>query len=362
MRNPIWRDFGKALAIVGPSSRRVLAGLFGMMVVGSILEVMGIGLVLPVMTILISPGAVAEYEPLRRFSEFLGDPTASNLSLVLLGCLAAAYVLKNFYRVALVYTQAWFSFRQQAEIAQRLYRAYLLKPYAFHLQRNSAELIRNITTESDLFSLLVLMPALLICAEAIVLLTIFSFLLFVNFGVTLAVVAVFGSSSVVFYMLVQHRLIRWGRARQHHDMQRLKQAQQGLGGIKDVKVLGREDFFHAAFAEHATGRSRYEGRSFFLGQMPVVWLETVAVVTVVVLFAVLVLNGAVFKESVPTLALFGAAALRTMPSLNKILGAGQQLRYCRPVIDTLYAELVGAELYQRHSSDFDTIHDRFERL
>jgi ABC-type multidrug transport system fused ATPase/permease subunit len=336
----LFQDFQKALAIVGRPHYRTLAGLLLMMIIGSTLEVMGIGLVLPVMTILINPDTISEYEAVRQLGALLGNPPNSTLALVMLGCLAGAYLIKNLYRSWLMYVQARFAFNQQAEIAQRLYKGYLFKPYTFHLQRNSATLIRNITMESDLFSLLVLVPALLICAEAVVVFAIFAFLLFVNFGATLAIILIFGGCSLAFYFAVQRRLVRWGAARQQHDMERIKHAQQGLGGIKDIKFLGREHFFYELFAEHSTGRSKYEGRSFFLSQLPIVWLETVAIITVVALFSAIIIQGTSFEQIIPTLALFAAAALRAMPSLGKMINSGQQLRYSNSVIETLHTELV----------------------
>jgi ATP-binding cassette, subfamily B, bacterial PglK len=343
MMGTFFADLRKALAVVGPAHYGTVAYLLALMVVGSALEVLGIGLVLPVITTLVQPDAWSRYDILHQISDFLGNPPDRTLTLILLGCLISGYLVKNVYRVVLIYVQTRFAFRQQAEISQRLYRGYLARPYAFHLQRNSAELIRNITTESDLFSLLVVLPGLRICAESVVTLSIFVFLLFVNFSATLTIIAIFGSCSVAFYIIVQRRLVRWGKSRQRHDMERLKQAQQGLGGVKDVKVLGRESSFHSNFAEQAYGRSLYEGRSYFLGQLPVVWLEMVAITTVVSLFVMLVLSNVPFDEIIPTLALYAAAALRVMPSLNKILADGQQLRYCKPVIDTLHSELDAIE-------------------
>lgn len=360
--NALFQDFQRALAIVGRPHYRTLAGLLLMMIIGSMLEVMGIGLVLPVMTILLSPDTMSEYEAVKQISDLLGNPSQSTLALAMLGCLAGAYLIKNLYRAWLMYVQSRFAFNQQAEIAQRLYKGYLFKPYTFHLQRNSATLIRNITMESDLFSLLVLVPALLICAEAVVISAILAFLLFVNPSATLAIIAIFGGCSVAFYFTVQRRLVRWGAARQQHDMERIKHAQQGLGGIKDIKILGRERVFYELFATHSTGRSTYEGRSFFLGQLPIVWLETVAIVTVVALFSVIIIEGTSFEQIIPTLALFAAAALRAMPSLGKIINSGQQLRYSSSVINTLHTELKEIDEYEIDTSELQAEIADFKRI
>jgi ATP-binding cassette, subfamily B, bacterial PglK len=193
MMGTFFADLRKALAVVGPAHYGTVAYLLALMVVGSPLEVLGIGLVLPVITTLVQPDAWSRYDILHQISDFLGNPPDRTLTLILLGCLISGYLVKNVYRVVLIYVQTRFAFRQQAEISQRLYRGYLARPYAFHLQRNSAELIRNITTESDLFSLLVVLPGLRICAESVVTLSIFVFLLFVNFSATLTIIAIFGS-------------------------------------------------------------------------------------------------------------------------------------------------------------------------
>src|ERR1700743_1199917 len=105
--------------------------------------------------------------------------------------------------------------------------------------------------------------------------------------------------------------------RQIHDTLRIKQAQQGLGGIKDVKILGREPFFAADFAQHAVGRAHFEQRNSFLTQLPPVWLETGAILALAAMAATLVLQGAPLERTVPTIALFAAAAFRIMPSMSR---------------------------------------------
>ncbi len=330
----------KVLAILGRSASRRVLVLFLMQIVGSVLEVLGISLVLPAMMLLINPSAIEKYSAMRFLSASLGHPKPLTLSLALMIALAAGYVIKNAYRAWLLFLQIEFSFRQQVRLSQRLYGQYLAKPYTFHLQRNSATLIYNITSGTDLLSLLVISPVMSLSAELVVIAAMISFLFFVSPTVSIILFVLFGGSSVLFYGSIRNRLNHWGKMRQYHDTERIRQSQQGLGGIKDVKILGRENFFLNAFSQHAAGRAYFERHNMFLNQLPPVWLETIAILALATTTCFLALQGAPLDRTVPTVALFAAAAFRIMPSLSKILNAAQNLRYASPVIDMLYSELI----------------------
>jgi len=133
--------------------------------------------------------------------------------------------------------------------------------------------------------------------------------------------------------------VRWGKVRQHHEGLRIQHLQQGLGGAKDVKLLGREGDFLAQYHLHHAQSARVGELQSTLQQLPRLWLELLAVGGLALLVFVMLGRGVELTSIVPTLGLFAAAAFRLMPSVSRVLASVQAVRYAMPVINTLHEEL-----------------------
>jgi ABC-type multidrug transport system fused ATPase/permease subunit len=148
-----------------------------------------------------------------------------------------------------------------------------------------------------------------------------------------------GLAAWVFYRLSRTHLLRWGRARQHHEGLRIQHLQQGLGGAKDVKLLGREEDFFAQYRIHNEGTATVQQHLSTLQQLPRLWLELLGAVGLASLVLVMIAQGKPLAALLPTLGLFGVAAFRLMPSVGRMMASLQVMRYNLPVVDTLHREL-----------------------
>lgn len=334
----------KVFAVLDPDQRRAAGGLFLLMLVGMAFETLGIGLVMPAMAIIMQDD-LADYSPaLAALLEFLGHPSKSMLLLGAVLALAAVYFLKNLFLAFLAWRQAAFAFAVQARVAEKLFSRYLTQPYIFHLQNNSAQLIRNVTTEVSFFCSHALVPGLVLITEMIVLVGISGLLFYLEPLGALVVTIVIGVPSVLFLRYSRWRVASWGKERQSHDGKRLQLIQEGLAGIKDVHVLGRSLTFLRQFSVHSEVIARVGGLQLFLQQLPRLWLEFAGVLGVAVLVAALVLQGKTPPQIAAAVGLFGSAAFRMMPSVNRILTSLNGLRYGRVVLDLMYSELAKRSL------------------
>lgn len=314
--------------------------LLGLSVLGMVMETLGVGLVIPALAVITQPDIAMRYPQLAPFLHAVGDP--SQLRLVVIGMLilVAVYAVKAVFLGALAWWQMRFVYSVQAELTDRLFTSYLRQPYAFHLERNSAQLIRNAITETNLFAQTVLVAMLSVLAESLVAVGIIALMLVVEPIGTIAVIGVLGTAVWAFHRVSRGWILRWGAARQEHEGRRIQHLQQGLGGAKDVKLLGREDDFLAEFGRHNAGYARVGGRFGFLTQLPRLWLELLAVSGLAALVLVMIWQGRSIDSLLPALGLFGVGAFRLMPSANRILSGVQNIRYGLPSIDVLHAELL----------------------
>jgi len=319
--------------------RRSTVVLLGLMFIGMVLETVGIGLVIPAIALLTQSDLATKYPSLRPIFQALGNPSQQALVVGAMLGLVGVYFFKNAFLTFYAWCQARIVYVVQADLSQRLFAVYLRQPYTFHLQRNSAQLIRNIVTEIDEFTGNAMLPGATLFAETLVILGLCSLLLIVEPLGTLIVVLLLGMAGWGFFRLIHRRVAKWGVARQHHEGLRIQHLQQGLGGAKDVKLLGREtDFLEQYRAQHA--QIAHVGRlQQTIQQLPRLWLELLAVTGVAVLAISMVVQDRALDAVLPTLGLFTAAAFRLMPSVNRVLSSIQLLRFSLPVIDTLHSEL-----------------------
>ncbi len=318
--------------------------------IGTILETAGIGLVIPAIALMADPNIAEKYPTLEPLFKALGNPSHAELVIYGVALLLSAYVIKALYLALLSWKQSQYIYDIKAHLSQSLFERYIRSPYEFHLQQNSGHLIRNITIEVEQLVARVLIPGVLLVTELMVIAAIAALLLVIQPFGALVLFAVMGLAMYGFQRITQNKLKKWGVERQQHEGYRIQRAQEGLGGIKDVKLLGKESNFIHSYGQHTNKASLVERKQYALSNIPRLWLETVGVLGLTLLVVVALQKTASPSDVIPTIGLFAAAAFRILPSANRILNAVQSLRYADAVIRLILMEF---ELKQETTSQED---------
>lgn len=331
--------YKKLSQLITLSERKKMAFLLFPMVIGMVLEIASIGMVLPAIIVMTKPNIVESHPKLQSLLMVLGNPSQATLVTGGMLLLVGLYLFKTLFLIFLSWKQNKLVFDIRASLSYRLFTGYLQQPWTFHLQRNSAQLILNATTEVNELISQALLPGILVISEGLVLLGIVVVLFVVQPLGAVFIVGTVGLASIGFQRIIRKHIIGWGQARQYHDGLRIQHLQQGLGGAKDVKLLGREAEFFARYHTHNLLSSLVSQRQKTLLEFPRLWLELLAVIGLSVLVFAMLGQGKPLDALLPTLGLFAAAAFRILPSVNRVLGAIQGLRYGLPVISTLHQEV-----------------------
>lgn len=328
----------KVRELLLPSERRDALWVIGLMFVGMVVETAGVGLIVPVIATLTHAdlSGFSFFAPLGRW---LSRFDRAEVAVLGMAALLAVYSAKAAVLAWLTWRQTRFAYQVQEALSRRLFRVYLHQPYEFFLTRNSAHLIANVVTETYHFTIYAVMPMMTIAAEFMVLAGLAALLVALEpVGAFFEVVAL-GGAAWLFHRITRVHLARWGAARQHHEALRIQHLQQGLGGIKEVKTLGCEGEFLRQYQFHNQQSAKASRLHSVLQQLPRLWLELLAVAGLVILVITMVWRGRDVGLLLPTLSVFAAAAFRLIPSVNRILGATQSLRYGAPILDLLHREL-----------------------
>ena len=300
-----------------------------------IFETLGIGLIIPFMQTLVTEGI---NQRIAGFLNLFGIYPASKYDLIFILILAIAivYTFKAVFLTYFSYASNKFLADLRVSLKDKLYSAYLNKPYSFHLNNNSSTLMRNIN-EVDLV-VFVLKSLILLINETIVFLGIFAFIIFYEPKGSLIIILFLSSFGYIFFKKIQDKLSEWGKTRQITSGLSLKYLQEGFGSIKDIKILQRSDYLVNAFTKNNKNLNLSERKEQFIDSLPKLWLEWLVVIAFVLLIFFMLFQEKEFIQIVPLLGLFAAAAYRVTPSLARILNAVQGIIYNRPAVDSVYKE------------------------
>ena len=317
------------------SEKKRLVVIWGLILIGMVLETFSLGLIIPFIGLLSQDGYQADIPLVGSYLE--GMSTERVLVIAMVG-LAVVYVIKSAFLYFSAHVQRRFIYATSGRLSQEAFETYLSQPYSYHLERNSATLIRNVENARSIIGG-GLDPFLVLLTDGLVSLGLFVLLLIVEPVGTMCVLVLFGGTAVLFQRATRARISAWGSARKFHAGKVLQHLQQGLNGAKDIKILGREAKFLDDHYEHLKVSLDVDRRYVMLQALPRLFFEAVAVVGLAVLVIVMVLSGTQLSGILPTLGLFAATAFRVMPSIGRVIASIQTIGYNRAFIRTVYHDL-----------------------
>jgi ATP-binding cassette, subfamily B, bacterial PglK len=332
--------FRKAFSLLDRRDRLRLSVIIILMFLGAIAETIGIGIIPSFVGLLGNDNVLKNVGIVRWAYKLTGFQDYRDFVQWFCAALMAVYVLKNAYLAWLSYIQTQFIYQQQYKISRRLMSRYLRQPYTFYLQRNTAEILRNLNVEvPDLFTE-VMRDILIILTELLVMVCVSTLLMSVEPQSTLVAVLVLGVSSLVFYQLVRRPVSLWGKQQHHHMGQMMQWVNQGLGSIKETRVLGRESYFLHQYRLSAAAYTEAMQRIQFINKLPRLYVETVAVIVLLLVLMLDLTQGRRPRSLLLLLSLFAMAAFRMMTSMNRIVAAVSTIRFYSHALDAVQGDLM----------------------
>jgi ABC-type multidrug transport system fused ATPase/permease subunit len=330
----------KAFALLSSREKRQIKWLFLATVVMALVEAAGIASVMPFMAVVANPEIMQTNRGLNGLYTILGQPDPRSFQLVLGILVLVALALANAFSAFTTWLLMRFAFLSGHSLSERLLARYLSQPYAFFLNRNTAELGKNVLAEAHRFVTGVLLPAIRMFSKGIVAVTILLLLLLADPMLALIVSTVLGGAYLTIYGLSRKRLGRIGRDSVTLSAARFRSANEALGGVKDLKLLGRESTLLARYAEVSHRFAMVEASSEVVSMLPRYALETLAFGGIIIIVLSLLGMHHSVATILPLVALYALAGYRLMPALQQVYLGMSKLRYNAAVIDVLYCDLL----------------------
>lgn len=328
--------------IFDKKQKRQLVLLGFMIFIGGFLETLGVSTMIPVVTVLLTPEKVQEYidkyDFLSKICTTLHITSVNQVAVSLLLLLMAVYVIKNVYLLFLVYRQNTFITQNRNNMISRVMAEFLNRPYEEYLGADIPTVFR--ITDSDIPQTFALMLALLsLASEVVVSCLIFLVLLIQNVQMTLFVILVFGVLTLLIVKVLKPRLNRIGAKNQAIQSRIAKWRIQATYGLKDVKVLNREEFFVRNYYETGKVGANVARNYAVLNNTPRLLIETIFIVSMLGYIAIYINGGGDVSEMMTTIATFGVAAIRVLPSVNRINTYITEIAYTTPSLNFVYENL-----------------------
>lgn len=329
------------LSLLTVSEKRKLIVVFFAMLIAGALEIIGVGSIMPFISVASDPASIKSNKLLNwAFTTFgFTDPQRF---VFFLGIAVIGFILvNNLGRTAISYIIHRFSGMRLHWISLRLLRKYLRQPYIFFLNQNSSDLSKNILSEVAVVVNRVLIILLQMISNTVISICIIGLLFFVDPLLALTVSIVLGVSYFVIFGLVRNYLGRKGIERAQVNTDRYKYVYEALGGIKDVKLLGREEVFLDLYAKPSRQYAINDAMSEVVSDVPKYIMETIAFGGILVIILVLMGAGGNLNSILPLVSLYAFGGYRLMPALQKVFKAFAKIKYSFPVVEIVHRHLVG---------------------
>ncbi len=307
-------------------------------ILGAFLELLGVSMILPFIDVMMDPQVIMHKTYLSYFYGLFHFSSPNQFMIFLTLSLIIIYIVKNVYIAIMYDIQYRFTYRNQKRVSSKLFACYLKQDYLFYVDHNSAELLRNINNDVTQFFNTVLQFLQLI-TEICVTLVLFIYLLLIDKTITIGVTILLAFFVLGFVKIFRGRLKKISAENRKNYAEMNKWLLQGMGGIKEIKIMNRERFFcdqyDKAYYRYAECQRKYS----LLGILPRPVMEMFSVTGLMLVIALKLYKGVETTYFVTTLSVFAVAAFRMLPSFNRITSYLNGIMFGHVSVDKVYEDL-----------------------
>ena len=315
-----------------------LAILAVVTVIGAFLEVIGVSLMLPLITAIMQPDIIKTNKYIAYVCNILDLHSHRTFVIMCIIAVILVFIFKDLFLMMQYYIQARFVYNNQFATQQKMLNGFLNRPYEFFLSVESGEILRVI--QSDVPTTYGLLTTILsMFTELIASLAISITIFIIDPVMTTFVIIMMGLVVLAISKCVKPILKKKGEDRHIHGSLTYKWLIQSITGIKEIKVGAKEEFFSENFTISGKKYISAEKWSTVFSNIPRLMIEMVSVCSTLAFIAFMIYKGKEIETLVPTLGAFAMAAMKLMPSANRIISAINQVVFQEPSLNKLLTDI-----------------------
>ena len=323
----------KILKLLPTKQKRSLVVLGLILFIGMIFEILGLSILIPALNFILNP---QEINNLKNNLSFYDFSSFSYKDFIWFGMsiISLIYITKSIVLVIITFHQYNIVEKLSSFLSIKLFKKYIYQPYEYHTKRDLSEIIKNLQIEINHFTV-ICRSILVLLIELILSLSILATIYYIEPFGAFVVSVFFGTLAFIYFLITKKGIKIWGIARQNIDKILSKTVIDSLSGIKDVKLLSKENFFLNKYILKIEERIKISTYRQTVTHSSRYYLELITVFGIIIF--IINLNSS-STEIITTLGIFVAATFRIIPSINKVLASLQNIKYYSPSVDIIFDE------------------------
>ena len=344
------------MVLLDRQQKRKMMLLVFLMLIGAVLETLGVSMVMPVMNVVLEEDAIAKHDYLQVICRIFGVDNSGDLTMLVMVGLVLVFVTKNIFLFFQQKVQLKFVYTNQFATSRRMMINFMQRPYEYYLNADTAVIQRSIT--SDVNNMYGLILALLqLISEGIVFVCLAAASLVADVWMSLTVTALLVVALLVIKCILKPIMRKAGEENQEFYSGLYKWIDQSVMGIKEIKIARKEGYFINEYSKCGAGYVSAVQRYNLYNATPRLLIETLAIAGMILYLMIQLLQGTAAVDIVPQLGVLAVAAMRLIPCANRINNHLTSISYFEPffmgVSDNLQEEIrdenvdYNAETYQK---------------
>lgn len=324
--------------VLSKKQRTKCLGLMVMILIGSLFEMLGVSVVVPLVQVILSPDTLLQNPYLKGILLNLNIDTARKVVLFVGGGTIIVYIIKNLYMTLLSFCRARFASGVQLELSVTMMKAYLSKGYAYFLNTNTGELMRGIQNDTEgVYQ--VLLQGMRILTEIFSVLCIGILILIIDWKMALGIIVFAAAGFFLVSVSCRRYLKKIGKQFQFYNGVVNNCVIQVVQGIKEVIIMNRQNYFTSRYEKGMEKRQRIVAGQVVAAETPAFLIEALCVSGMILIVCVNALGGAESTEFISGIGAFAIAAFRILPSTGKITNYMNNLLFYYPSLHSVYENI-----------------------
>ncbi|WP_026506452.1 ABC transporter ATP-binding protein [Butyrivibrio sp. MC2013] len=331
----IWKEL---MVLLNRKQKGQMVVIVILMLIGGILESVGIAMIVPVMKTVMDPKAVEKSRYLKIIYDILGLQSTQQLASVMIIAIIITFIIKNVFLFFVNKVQLRFVFTNQFETSQRMMINFINRPYEYYLGADTAVVQRMITSDViNMYGLILNMLQLI--SEGIVFACLIAMMLFESPAMTIFIGIILFATLLIIRLFIKPVMTKAGEENQNYYSGLFKWISQSVTGIKEIKIGAREGYFIDEYSACGNGYVKAVQRYNLFTATPRLLIETVAICSMMGYFLLLMIGGIDLEKLVPQLSVLALSAARLLPSANRINNYQTSIAYFEPFLDNVMNNL-----------------------
>ena len=315
-----------------------------LMLIGAVLETLGVSMILPVMNVVIEKNAVQNHRYLQVICDIfhIGYDDTRTLMIFVMTGLIVIFAVKNIFLFFQQKVQLKFVYTNQFATSRRMMINFMERPYEYYLNADTSVIQRSITSDvNNMYGLI--LSLLQLVSEGIVFVCLVAVSLVTDVVMSITVAVLLVAALLIIKCVLKPIMRKAGEENQDYYSGLYKWIDQSVMGIKEIKIANKENYFINEYAKCGAGYVNAVQRYNLYNATPRLLIETVAIAGMILYVMISLLQGANVEEIMPQIGLLAVAAMRLIPCANRINNHLTSISYFEPffmgVSDNLQEEI-----------------------